>query len=116
MSICNDDFRCLTALDKKELQYRRDIAAEHIKVREDADPWDNTVAIKFGGKNTAFVVPSGAGKISMHKSEINEKARYVLVGSKESAEKVNDFIDAQLKSGHVLLEQNEYFSILMRAD
>lgn len=114
MSMCNDDYRCINDEQRQELQARRDIAAEYITLDPEADPWDNTVAVKYGGKCTAFVVPSGAGKVSMHKVKLNEKARYVLAGTDGDAEKIADFIDDHIANGHEVLVQTDDFTILKR--
>ena len=112
--MCNEDYRCLTAEQVDEIQARRDVAAQYIKLSRDADPWDNTVAIRYGGKTTAFVVPSGAGKVSMHNVTLNEKARYVLVGTDAKKEDIQACIDEHLANGHKLLMQNDDFAILER--
>ena len=112
IGMCNDDYRILTAEQAEEIEARRAVAAEYIKPDKDADPWDNTVAIKYGGRTTTFAVPSGAGKISMHKVNLNEKARYVMAGSDGDPAEIQAFIDDHLANGHVLLVQNDDFAIL----
>ena len=114
LSMCNDDYRCLNDEQRQELQERRDIAAEYITLEEGADPWDNTVAVRYGGKCTAFVVPSGAGKVSMHKVTLNEKARYVLAGTDGDADEIADFIDDHVAHGHEILVQTDDYTILKR--
>lgn len=112
--MCNEDYRILTDTQVEEIQARRDIAAEYIRLDKDADPWDNTVAIRYGGKETAFVVPSGAGKVSMHNVTLNEKARYVLIGRSADKEDIQACVDEHLANGHVILTENDDFTILER--
>ena len=114
MSMCNDDYRCLTPEQVQDIEARRDIAAEAIIIDPAADPWDNTVAIRYGGKSTAFVVPSGAGKVSMHKVTLNEKARYVLAGNDGDEDEIAGFVNDHISHGHELLVQTDDFTILKR--
>lgn len=114
ISMCNDDYRCLNDEQRQELQERRDIAAKYITLEEGADPWENTVAMRFGGRCTAFVVPSGAGKVSMHKVHLNEKARYVLAGTDGDEDEIADFIADHVEHGHEILVETDDFTILKR--
>ena len=116
MSMCNEDYRCLTQQQEREIQIKRDIAAKYIKLDKNADPWENTVAIRYGGKSTAFAIPSGAGKISMHNVTINEHARYVLIGTDGSAKDIQNPVNDHLSANHSLITQNNYFTILKRND
>ena len=116
VKMCNEDYRFLTDYQIEEIQARRDIAAESIILDTDpsADPWDNTVAIKYGGRQTTFMVPPGAGKVSMHRVDLNEKARYVIIGhqSDKSAACISDHI----ANGHTVTAKTEDFTILKRND
>lgn len=114
MSMCDDDYRCLTDEQRQEISDKRAIAEKYIILDPEADPWENTVAMRFGGKCTAFMVPSGAGKVSMHKVKLNEKARYVIAGTKGDEDEIADFIDDHIANGHELLVQTDDFTILRR--
>ncbi len=106
------DGRAAVAQHGEEIIAEKEKLSDIVKLSEQADPWENTVA-HYGSVNfTYLALPTGFGGNYMIEGRVNEKAKYALITQGDAKEEACK--QMLIDSGHSVIYEDDWFIVLIR--
>lgn len=95
--------------------FLRNQLAEFIQVREEGDPWENTVDYFDDSQYMKYILyfPDGVGVNYMHDNSANQNAKYCVLEKNFAG---NDMVDVMLESGYHMLYEDDHIALIIHGD
>lgn len=106
------EYMCYSEEQLTELEEQRTLLSSYIQLSETAEPWENTIALYYIGGGNALALPIGIGENSMISVEVNEKAKYALIGNGADEEMRKSQEEMLLENNHRVLVDTDDFVLM----